>query len=181
MKMMEKNYGTLGCVLCKTIFVSHHPRQRRCPNCLIAKCSECGRVINSAQLGRLRKNGKRFCAVCWAKPGPESHRAKPVGHKHDFGGGYVQIKTENGWGLEHRLAMGKKLGRALERGEIVHHEDRTKTNNEPGNLALAKNFRDHMENFHRAQLKTPTPHHFGKRKWGPAEYEEYNKSKQPNL
>jgi hypothetical protein len=38
--------------------------------------------------------------------------------------------------LEHREVMEKKLGRKLQSGELVHHEDRDKLNNDPGNLKV---------------------------------------------
>jgi HNH endonuclease. len=36
----------------------------------------------------------------------------------------------------HRVAMEKKLGRKLEKGEIVHHIDGNKLNNEASNLLV---------------------------------------------
>ena len=37
---------------------------------------------------------------------------------------------------EHRIVAEKKLGRALEKGEIVHHIDCNERNNKPNNLAV---------------------------------------------
>jgi hypothetical protein len=38
----------------------------------------------------------------------------------------------------HRWAAGKKLGRPLKETEVVHHIDRNKKNNNPGNLYVFK-------------------------------------------
>jgi hypothetical protein len=56
--------------------------------------------------------------------------------------GYVLIKVGvghpladvRGYAYEHRLVASEKLGRTLEAGEIGHHDDEVKTNNEPANI-----------------------------------------------
>ena len=40
--------------------------------------------------------------------------------------------------LVHRDVAAQKLGRPLRRGEVVHHKDRNKTNNDPRNLWVFK-------------------------------------------
>lgn len=42
----------------------------------------------------------------------------------------------NGYVLEHRLVMGKKIGRPLRSDESVHHKDGNRQNNDPSNLQL---------------------------------------------
>jgi len=42
----------------------------------------------------------------------------------------------DGYAYEHRLVAEEKLGRRLRKGEIVHHVDGDKTNNDPENLAV---------------------------------------------
>lgn len=44
----------------------------------------------------------------------------------------------------HRVVMERKLGRPLEKGEVVHHVDLDSWNNDPDNLMLFKSQKDHI-------------------------------------
>ena len=65
--------------------------------------------------------------------------------------GYVLVKVgaahhladSRGYAYEHRLVAEKKIGRPLQRGEIVHHLDRCKTNNAPENLEILPTIAHH--------------------------------------
>src|SRR4030095_4020245 len=51
--------------------------------------------------------------------------------------GYIAVNLGQGRQmLEHRLVMGRILGRPILRGEVVHHRDGDKANNSPENLQL---------------------------------------------
>jgi hypothetical protein len=43
----------------------------------------------------------------------------------------------------HRIAAEKKLGRPLKPGEVVHHIDENKRNNDPANLIIFPSQREH--------------------------------------
>ena len=45
----------------------------------------------------------------------------------------------------HRWAAGKKLKRPIQPGEVVHHKDRNKLNNSPGNLYVFKDQSAHAK------------------------------------
>lgn len=60
----------------------------------------------------------------------------PQGTTFTLSTGYVLIKVDNNWVVEHRYNMECYLGRKLLPEEIVHHKDFTKDNNEVSNLQI---------------------------------------------
>ena len=66
------------------------------------------------------------------------HRLKtsPLGSRHVSCRGYIFVKTEHGWQLEHRLVAAAMMGRPLSPKEVVHHRDGNKSNNAPENLEV---------------------------------------------
>lgn len=70
--------------------------------------------------------------------------------------GYVAIylpdhpaayKSDNwkGWVYEHRVVAEEILGRPLREGEVVHHLDCDRTNNDPSNLIVLASKADHVK------------------------------------
>lgn len=64
--------------------------------------------------------------------------------------GYKQIympdyycATKMGFVAEHRYVAEQKLGRHLKKGEVVHHIDRNRLNNDPDNLLVFRSRQDH--------------------------------------
>lgn len=55
--------------------------------------------------------------------------------------GYLRYSESNQ--LVHRSVAKRKLKRNLRSGEVVHHIDRNKVNNSPGNLYVFKNQTEH--------------------------------------
>lgn len=88
-------------------------------------------------------------ALIAAREAATASRRCPIGSRTEHADGYWLIRTEYGWELEHRVVMSQKLGRPLLPGEIVHHLDEDKKNNDPENLELtthAEHSREH-QNF----------------------------------
>lgn len=87
---------------------------------------------------------------------------KLVGHKHwNWKGGrklidgYVYVYQPNhprrdkkGYVCEHRLVMEKKVGRYLDKTEVVHHIDGSRSNNKIENLVLCKSDSEHNAKQH---------------------------------
>jgi len=49
-----------------------------------------------------------------------------------------------GFVYEHRFVLEQKIGRYLKPGEIAHHIDGSRDNNEPENLAYCKDQNEHL-------------------------------------
>lgn len=68
--------------------------------------------------------------------------------------GYIEVWTLAGARLEHQVVMERKLGRPLKSGEVVHHLDENKSNNDPSNLKLttqSDHIRHHLADMHAAR------------------------------
>lgn len=65
--------------------------------------------------------------------------------------GYIHIKVDNVWVLEHRFIVEEYIGRKLNKKEVVHHDNFNKLDNRINNLTLFPNGSSH-NHFHR-QIK----------------------------
>ena len=101
------------------------------------KCIVCGRTRNVPP--SMAKKAKYCSVICRTKILPPPDRSVPIGTKHKMGEGYIEIKTENGWVLEHIFIMEKIIGRKINhKKEIVHHINHIRDDNRLENLQLFK-------------------------------------------
>lgn len=107
------------------------------------ECRACSKQFYAANWDIAR--GRKYC----------SHRCSEIGSgSYITGEGYVKILLKNhpradksGFVYEHIVVMERHLGRVIAKGEIVHHTDHDRSNNDITNLELiesqAKHFRIH--------------------------------------
>ena len=74
-------------------------------------------------------------------------------HSGKRGKGYVYIRIDGQWVLEHRHKMEQKIGRKLKKREVVHHIDKNPKNNDLSNLMLFASNAHHL----RYELKGQVP------------------------
>ena len=142
-------------------YASAEDRRRLCPICeqlfqgVGKSCSpECGREL-------VRRNNPRRTATCarcgvplvgkkphvrycsrscsmYARTHARGGVTLPDGTRRPASTGYVQIKVDGRWVLEHRHVIEEQIGRSLEPHERVHHKNGRRYDNSPENLELWK-------------------------------------------
>lgn len=105
------------------------------------KCKTCKKLFDKRTVDKRDKN--KYCSSrCALAPCRTKEHQISAGKK----AGQVIIKKYRGTGTkgyirelsdhQHRLVAEKILGRELKKGEIVHHKDNNKHNNNPNNLEV---------------------------------------------
>ena len=100
-------------------------------------CAACGR-LNAF----LQSDTSPACWSCHASGRRDGARGANGDKRIE--NGYVQVRMKNRWVYEHRYVAEKKLKRKLRKGEIIHHRNRDRLDNRPGNLQLVRSQAEHM-------------------------------------
>lgn len=106
-------------------------------------CEECGAVINQAP-SQIKRSEHHFCSQqCHMKNLNRKLNPKRMTFEVRQKIRIARLGTGTGKSYEktfgrhtHRVIAEQKLGRKLRPGEIVHHIDGNKRNNDPSNLAV---------------------------------------------
>jgi hypothetical protein len=93
------------------------------------QCRQCGASYLRGA-GRERR-GNHLCRDC-------SRYGLPDGTRKQNANGYVELKIDGQWRLEHRVVMETELGRPLLDSETVHHINGARSDNRPENLQLRR-------------------------------------------
>jgi len=131
-------------------------KKKRTTNIAHLRCDNCGKEF-TRQIGkdidkkRCTNDVKHFCSACpsyalAAKIGQQvqrDNRKKNIGQRMFTVDGYVRVYVQDthphsdgycGSVFEHTMVMENYLNRSLEKGEVVHHIDGDKANNDITNL-----------------------------------------------
>lgn len=125
------------------------------------RCYKCRALYSNSFLGKTHSDkakkiiGKKSSEKFTDEFKENKYRKKSRGNKKRAINGYILVKNyehpnRNSHNdiLEHILVMSKSIGRPLEKGEIVHHINCVKTDNNVENLYLFKSRKEHMAAHH---------------------------------
>lgn len=98
------------------------------------KCEHCGEAMMK------RRSATRFCSRRCTMLARSSRggASLPDGERRNSGHGYIRIKADGRWQLEHRYVIEQSIGRPLEAHERVHHKNGDRSDNRLENLELWK-------------------------------------------
>lgn len=128
------------CPVCENIF--HGPNKTCSPACGYKYvrqnnplrndlCSECGKSLED------KKPGAIYCSkICASKNKKNTNLRYKDGDKIKTSHGYLKLKIDGKWYLEHRYVIEQSIGRKLHKEERVHHKNGDRSDNRLENLEL---------------------------------------------
>lgn len=124
---------------CRTYYWDEHNKKR-----FMFTCEYCGKAFGNKRRTNIYGDPWQFCSLaCCNRSRRKEYRIL------DYDG-YAIIwepnhpRARDGRVFEHLVVAEKTIGRPLKKGEIVHHRNRKKDDNAPGNLKICKNYMEHI-------------------------------------
>ena len=137
------NKTALQCEICGASFERYPSAIREHNFCSRA----CAKKFTSKRMTNYNKTeNKMNTPEGWSQEQKEAVRERELQNKPSKGKAYKKFHGRH----EHRVNAEKKLGRKLKPGEVVHHIDGDKQNNEPENIMVFKNQIEHAK-YHKQQ------------------------------
>lgn len=115
------------------------------------KCANCSADM-LADKNNYAKSRRSFCCIqCKSEYTKRVNTGNKILKKRPSGDHHVMIKDwshpradRHGYVYEHLLVAENKLGRKILKGEVVHHINCIKEDNDPNNLYVCKNSKEHF-------------------------------------
>lgn len=132
--------------------------KRKLPDAVARACPQCSQFFMPTR----KAPNQKFCGhSCAAKAHAFGESGKQIARQHAKANGDKRRGTGNGKSYiklngrhMHRVVAEKKLGRALAPGEIAHHADENKRNNDPSNIDVLASQAEHAR-LHSTGKKRP--------------------------
>lgn len=127
-------------------------QEKRQATCIVEGCKNKVKVLKTGLCGKHQKRLYLYNDINFVTP-------KEVMAKHSRDAKLKIMKAKKTTYKkfhnrhEHRVVAEKMLGRPLKKGEVVHHKDENKHNNDPSNLIVFENQAEHARHHKNIEYK----------------------------